>query len=141
MKNLVFFFFLLIPFVSTLAQGQLAMNHFCVALNGKQVNYIDESTLELSQGNRHDIKLFINDGLIYGIVLEFRKRGNKARLIKHGYVETADGKRRYSRRNTITTEIIPSQTIVFSGRSSGHLTYDPVLQKNIFTSYNYQLNY
>jgi hypothetical protein len=141
MKIVGLLFALLATSVITFGQGQLALNHFCVALNGKEVNYIPESILELSKGNRHEIKLFENEGLIYGVVLEFRKRGNKARLIKRSFVETVNGKRRYSRKSTITSHIDPSQAVVFSGRSSGHLTYDPVHQKNIFTSYNFHLNY
>jgi hypothetical protein len=119
----------------------IEISNLSIAMNGREVAFMPELTFTLEGDNTHDIKLFHHDGLSVGVLFEWRKQGQRLRLDQRTYVETSDGRRRFSSRNRLFNEADASYAGRLSGRSLEHITYDPVLIKRIFASFNFTLHY
>jgi hypothetical protein len=145
MSNVMKKYFFLLMLIASSASAQqspkMEINNLSIALNGKDTKFIPELTLNLEGENQFDFTLFEENGLSIGVFIELRKQGRRLRFDQRTYVETPDGKRKFSSRNKHTDFHQTNESLKFSGRMSEHITYDPVLLKRIFASFNYTIHY
>ncbi len=120
---------------------KMEINNLSIALNGKDTQFIPELTLCLDGKNQFDFKLYEENGLSVGVFIELRRHGRRLRLDQRTYVETPDGKRKFSNRYKHADFMNTNESLKFSGRLSEHIIYDPVLLKRIFASFNYTIHY
>jgi len=120
---------------------KMEINNLSIALNGKDTQFIPELTLCLDGENQFDFKLYEENGLSVGVFIELRRHGRRLRLDQRTYVETPDGKRKFSNRYKHADFMNTNESLKFSGRLSEHIIYDPVLLKRIFASFNYTIHY
>ncbi len=130
-------------FSSAMAQQpqKIEISNLSIALNGREVKFVPEMTIHLEGKSLEDIRLYHDNGITVGVLLEMRQQGRRLRLDQRTYVETADGRRRFSARNRLFEDSLVAGNGLFSGRSLEHITYDPVLLKRIFASFNFTLHY
>jgi hypothetical protein len=141
MKKYLFLLLLIASSASAQQLPKIEINNLSIALNGKDTEFIPELTLSLDGENQFDFTLFEENGLSVGVFIELHKQGRRLRLDQRTYVETPDGKRKFSNRYKHTDFQKTNESLEFSGRLSEHITYDPVLLKRIFASFNYTIHY
>lgn len=141
MKNYLFLLVLIAGSASAQQLPVMEINNLSIALNGKDTQFIPELTLCLHGENQFDFTLFEENGISVGVFIELRRQGRRIRLDQRTYVETPDGKRNFSNRYKHTDFKKNNEPFKFSGRLSEHITYDPVLLKRIFASFNYTIHY
>ncbi len=135
------FFFFQFTLIQAQFHPHLEINDLCVAINGDQVQYIPETLIRLENGSHNEVRLYEQKNLVFGMVFDLKENRKRIKIVQRTFVENVLGKRFYSRKNVMTIYKDLSYEDLVCGQTREHLTYDPVLQKRIFASFNYHLIY
>ncbi len=121
--------------------NQITLSSFMIEVNGKNIEIDTVITKRIVKDVPADILIYKNDFISYYVVITYRFKGRRAKLVRRTFAEMRDGKRKYSKQKKEMQELKVSVPGFFEGKSSESILYDKKSMSSIFVSFNYRFVY